>query len=134
MGAEVIAAVGAGIAAIGSIGSSYLQSRSQDKAAQAQKEAARRNAELAKRQATNEEMMNNRQIAAQQNVNPEAIMEDVERDPFGQLTGGTGISSDRLNLGTAATLGQQASLNTNSSLGTRSQLGSTGSSDNLLLL
>ena len=126
------ALIAGGIAAAGTLGSSYLQAKAQDKAADEQAKAARRNQELAERQASQEEQARNRQNAAGQQVNAAAIADQIERSAFGQNTGGTGISRDKLNLGTAATLGQQNQLNSRSTMGTQSSLG--GNNDNPLLL
>lgn len=119
MGGVVNAIVGA----VAGIGGALLGAGASDKAAKYQADAAKANLEQAKRTASDNEQRENR--ARAQTVNAMGILSDVQnagRNQFGQLTGGTGIQTGSLNLGTAATLGQRATLGTSSTLGTRSTL------------
>lgn len=111
------------VGAVAGIGGALMGAGASDKAAKYQAEAAKANLEQAKRVASDNEQRENR--ARAQQVNALGILQDVEnagRTAFGQLTGGTGVSTNSLNLGTAASLGQRATLGSSSTLGTRSTL------------
>lgn len=111
------------VGAVASIGGALMGASASNKAAKYQAEAAKANLEQAKRTASDNEQRENR--ARAQQVNASGILQDVEnagRTAFGQLTGGKGISTSSLNLGTAASLGQRATLGSSSTLGTRSTL------------